>query len=213
MVTINFKGVSILILFILLAGLVYGECSDTDNGKDYSKFGKCTDGIGEKADYCSADLTILVEYSCGSNGCVASSSNCPNGCLFGRCINNPVFVPIEFSGMTFTTILHTSSTSRLTTTTTRQGSSISGTLKFFYSDTCGWCEKEKPVISQVEAEYPNIVVERIYASSGNADVQKYQVTGIPVSVFIQPGCTRRQVGYLEYNSFINWMTLGSCWSG
>jgi len=59
-------------------------CTDTDNGLNYSVYGKATNAIGVYADYCVGD--ILKERWCSDGEVKTDSYTCPSGqCASGAC--------------------------------------------------------------------------------------------------------------------------------
>ncbi|MBT3395221.1 hypothetical protein HOA59_02490 [archaeon] len=70
------------------------SCSDfIDNNINYFKKGTCKDDRGKfmnnayPTDYCSADKTLVMEFSCGkTDSCDSAWHVCPNGCEDGACI-------------------------------------------------------------------------------------------------------------------------------
>jgi len=79
-----------IVVFILLNGIVYAVCTDSDGGVNYYKKGEVIDKYGRKyTDYCY--MNYLREYYCTSYGfAMLKLYYCPQGCSNGACIRKEV---------------------------------------------------------------------------------------------------------------------------
>ena len=57
----------------------------------------------------------------------------------------------------------------------------------FYGDGCGNCKMLEGILKQLETEHPRVKFEKINIKDSPELVEKYQITTIPVLVFLKNG--------------------------
>ena len=78
-----------IVVFILLNGIVYAVCTDSDGGVNYYKKGEVIDKYGKYTDYCY--MNYLREYYCTSYGIASFTLRyCSQGCSNGACTKEEV---------------------------------------------------------------------------------------------------------------------------
>ena len=66
----------------------------------------------------------------------------------------------------------------------------------FYADWCGPCRMLSPVIEQIAAEHPEIVVGKVNVDEENALAMRFGITSIPFVALIRNGeVAARSLGY------------------
>ncbi len=73
-------------------------------------------------------------------------------------------------------------------------------VMYFYSDSCSWCQKQSPIIAQLEQEGYSFTMMDVVANSNYW--QDYNVSGTPTLV---SSTGMRLEGYQEYNSLKTWI--------
>lgn len=82
-------------------------------------------------------------------------------------------------------------------------------LRFFYSQQCRPCEDEGKALKQVEAENANVIVEWINVKEQEGDrrvmeeVEEYQVTAVPLTVFESSKGKYSKYGYLDKKGLLD----------
>ena len=66
----------------------------------------------------------------------------------------------------------------------------------FYADWCGPCRMLAPVIAEIAAEHPEIVVGKVNVDEENALAMRFGITSIPFVALIKNGeVAARSLGY------------------
>ena len=75
----------------------------------------------------------------------------------------------------------------------RSGATV---LLDFYADWCGPCRMLAPVIEQIAAEHPEIIVGKVNVDAENALAMRFGITSIPFVALIKQGeVVGKSLGY------------------
>lgn len=73
----------------------------------------------------------------------------------------------------------------------------------FYADWCGPCRMLSPVIEQIAAEHPEIVVGKVNVDEENALAMRFGITSIPFVALIKNGeIAARSLGYRQKDELL-----------
>ncbi|PSQ32593.1 thiol reductase thioredoxin [Halobacteriales archaeon SW_12_69_24] len=74
------------------------------------------------------------------------------------------------------------------------------TLKDFYADWCGPCKTQDPIIEELEADYPDVDVEKVNVDEKQEVANEYQVRSLPTLIVENDdGIVERFVGVTQRN--------------
>ncbi len=86
---------------------------------------------------------------------------------------------------------------------------VNGRLLYFYNDNCPYCDKQEPIIAEIEENFKDMTVERINVAESD-DFKKYNLQGTPSMIYIGfKNCTSIRRGYTEYDQTKQWL-YGAC---
>ena len=72
------------------------------------------------------------------------------------------------------------------------------TLKDFYADWCGPCKTQDPIIEELEADYPDVDVEKVNVDEKQEVANEYQVRSLPTLIVENDdGIVERFVGVTQ----------------
>jgi len=91
---------------------------------------------------------------------------------------------------------------------------ICGDLLYFTSHNCPHCEKQDIVIKKLDENIDCLDIKWVnlvsQASSDQGNINRYDVSAVPTMVFIQDDCTKKKIGYTDYDALKHWLYYGSC---
>ncbi len=78
----------------------------------------------------------------------------------------------------------------------------------FYADWCGPCRMLSPVIEQIAAEHPEIVVGKVNVDEENALAMRFGITSIPFVALIKNGeVAASSLGYRQKDELLSALGL------
>ena len=87
----------------------------------------------------------------------------------------------------------------------RSGATV---LLDFYADWCGPCRMLAPVIEQIAAEYPEVVVGKVNVDAEQALAMRFGITSIPFVALIKQGeVVGKSLGYRTKDDLVSALGL------